>query len=139
MNRSPPAITAARRTAYEALRRTFEDDAWTDRAFASIAARGRLEGRELAQARRLAYGATQRRGTSDHLVEQLADRPATKLDPAALAALRLGVYELLFAAAVPDHAAVDQAVELAKAGMRRDGAPAGRARAVAGLVNAVLR
>ena len=135
----PSAIAPARRIAYEVLRRTFEHGAWTDRAFAAAAARHRLEGRELAQARRLAYGATQRRATSDHLLERLAERPATALDPPALAAVRLGLYELLFSAAVPDHAAVDQAVELAKAGARRDGAPAGRARAAAGLANAVLR
>ena len=52
------------------------------------------------------------------------------LDPPVLAALRLGLYELLFADGTPDHAAVDQAVELVK--------KAGAAHA-AGLVNAVLR
>ncbi|MGH2951299.1 MAG: transcription antitermination factor NusB, partial [Solirubrobacterales bacterium] len=132
-------VTLARQVAYRVLSRTFEDGAFTDRAFVAEAARERLDGRELAQARRLAYGATQRRGTSDHLVERLAGRPVADLDPPARAAIRLAVYELLFSASVPDHAAVDQAVELAKAGMRRDGAPAGRARAAAGLVNAVLR
>ena len=52
------------------------------------------------------------------------------LDPPVIAALRLGLYELLFADGTPDHAAVDQAVELVKR--------AGAAHA-AGLVNAVLR
>jgi 16S rRNA (cytosine967-C5)-methyltransferase len=47
-----------------------------------------------------------------------------------LAGLRLGVYELLFADGTPDHAAVDQAVELVKR--------AGAAHA-SGFVNAVLR
>ena len=47
-----------------------------------------------------------------------------------IAALRLGIYELLFADGTPDHAAVDQAVELVKR--------AGAAHA-SGLVNAVLR
>ena len=47
-----------------------------------------------------------------------------------LAGLRLGLYELLFSDGTPDHAAVDQAVELVKR--------AGAAHA-AGLVNAVLR
>ncbi len=58
------------------------------------------------------------------------ERSTRLLDPPVLAALRLGLYELLFADATPDHAAVDQAVELAKAG--------GAAHA-AGFVNAVLR
>ena len=126
-------VTPARRVAFEVVRRSFEHGAWADRALRSAAARHGLEGRERAQAQRLAYGAVQRRGTSDHLIERLADRPASELDAPALAALRLGLFELLFADATPDHAAVDQAVELAKgnAGARRQ--------AAAGLVNAVLR
>ena len=72
----------------------------------------------------------QRRGTIDAALERLVDRPLRELDPPVLAALRLGMYELLFADGTPDHAAVDQAVELVKR--------AGAAHA-SGLVNAVLR
>ncbi len=131
-------VTPARRVAYEILRRTFEDGAWTDRAFIAAATRLELEGRELAQAKRLAYGSVQRRGTSDHLIALLAGRRGGRVDAAALAALRLGLYELLFSETA-DHAAVDQAVELAKDGMRRAGGPHGRARAATGFVNALLR
>jgi 16S rRNA (cytosine967-C5)-methyltransferase len=126
-------VTPARRVAFEVVRRAFEHDAWADRALRAAADRRRLEGRERAQAQHLAYGAVQRRGTSDHFVERLADRPASRLDPPAMAALRLGLFELLFASATPDHAAVDQAVELAKGSAGR------RRQAAAGLVNAVLR
>jgi 16S rRNA (cytosine967-C5)-methyltransferase len=90
----------------------------------------RIGGRERAQAQRLAYGAVQRRGTSDAAIAELAERAPRMLDPPVIAALRLGLYELLFADATPDHAAVDQAVELVK--------KAGAAHA-SGLVNAVLR
>ena len=131
-------VTAARGLAYEILRRTFEEGAWTDRAFTAAALRRELDDRELAQARRLTYGAVQRRGTSDHLIGVLAGRRGGKVDDAALAALRLGLYELLFSGAA-DHAAVDQAVELAKQGTRRAGRPHGRARAASGFVNALLR
>jgi 16S rRNA (cytosine967-C5)-methyltransferase len=126
-------VAPSRRVAFEVVRRSFEHEAWADRALRAASARHGLEGRERAQAQRLAYGAVQRRGTSDHLIERLAGRPASGLDAPALAALRLGLFELLFCDATPDHAAVDQAVELAKgnAGARR--------RAAAGLVNAVLR
>ena len=134
---SATELTPARRAAYEVVRRTFDDGAWTDRAFSATAARAGLEGRELALARRLAYGAVQRRGTSDHLIAELARR--RRVDAAALAALRLGLYELMFSDHPADHAAVDQAVELAKAGALGDGAPRGRARAASGFVNAVLR
>jgi 16S rRNA (cytosine967-C5)-methyltransferase len=53
-----------------------------------------------------------------------------RLDPSVLAALRLGLYELLYLDGAPDHAVVADAVELAK------GARAGGGH---GLVNAVLR
>ena len=132
------AVTPAREVAYEILRRTFEDGAWTDRAFTAAASRAALEGRERAQAQRLAYGAVQRRATTDHVVATLAGRRGGKVDAAAIAALRLGLYELLFAETA-DHAAVDQAVELAKRGMRRVGGGWGHARAASGFVNAILR
>lgn len=131
-------VTPARRVAYEILIRTFEEGAWTDRAFGVAAGRAGLAGAELAQARRLSYGAVQRRATSDHLIGVLAGRRGGRVDAAALAALRLGLYDLLFSA-TPDHAAVDQAVELAKSGSRRSGAPLGRVRAASGFVNALLR
>lgn len=123
-------VSPARSLAFAAVRATFEDGAFTERAFRAEADRLGLEGRDRAQAQRLAYGAVQRRGTSDVAIERLAGRSTRLLDPPVLAALRLGLYELLFADATPDHAAVDQAVELVKA------AGAGHA---SGFVNAILR
>jgi len=123
-------IAPARALAFETVRATFERDAHTERFFREAADRLELAGRERAQAQRLAFGAVQRRGTADAAIEQLAERSPRLLDPPVLASLRLGLYELLFADATPDHAAVDQAVELTKG--------AGAAHA-AGLVNAVLR
>jgi 16S rRNA (cytosine967-C5)-methyltransferase len=124
-------VAPARAAAFEVLRRTFEHEAFADRALAAAVERHALDRRERAQAHRLAYGAVQRAGTSDHLIEVLSDRQASALDPPVVAALRLGLYELLFADATPDYAAVDQAVELAK------GSKGGRRGS--GLVNAVLR
>ncbi len=127
---APNRVSPARALAFSTLRATFEDGAFTERAFRAEADQSGLDGRDRAQAQRLAYGAVQRRGTSDVAIERLAGRSTRLLDPPVLAALRLGLYELLFADATPDHAAVDQAVELTKAG--------GAAHA-SGLVNAVLR
>ena len=128
-------ITPARSAAFEVLRRVFEHGAWADRAFPAAAQRHRLDSRERAQAQRLAYGAVERRGTADDLIERLSGRAPERLDPPVAAALRLGLFELLFAAATPDHAAVDQAVELAKRGLGTDRP----VRGPAGVVNAVLR
>ncbi len=123
-------IAPARLLAFETIRATFEDGAHTERAFREAADPRELDGRERAQAQRLAFGAVQRRGTIDAALDQLVDRPLRQLDPPVLAGLRLGAYELLFADGTPDHAAVDQAVELVKR--------AGAAHA-SGFVNAVLR
>ncbi len=123
-------ITEARAVALAVVRATFEDGAFTERAFREAADERGLSGRERAQAQRLAYGAVQRRGTTDAAIGRLSDRGPARLDPPVLAALRLGLYELLFGDATPDHAAVDQAVEAVRAA----GAPH-----ATGLVNAVLR
>jgi 16S rRNA (cytosine967-C5)-methyltransferase len=120
----------ARKLAFETVWATFTEDAHTERAFREAADAAGLRGRERALAQRLAYGTVQRRGTIDAALDRLADRPLRRLDSPVLAALRLGTYELLFADATPDHAAVDQAVELVK------GADAAHA---SGFVNAILR
>jgi len=67
----------ARRVAYEVVRRTFEQGAYADRAFAGEASG--LEGRERRQAMRMAYGAVQRMRTVDHAVEQLGGRRPMRL------------------------------------------------------------
>ncbi|HMC49875.1 MAG TPA: 16S rRNA (cytosine(967)-C(5))-methyltransferase RsmB [Solirubrobacterales bacterium] len=123
-------IAPARQLAFETIRATFEREAHTELAFRQAADAAKLEGRERAQAQRLSYGAVQRRGTIDAALDRLVDRPLREIDPPVLAGLRLGVYELLFADGTPDHAAVDQAVELVKR--------AGASHA-SGFVNAVLR
>jgi 16S rRNA (cytosine967-C5)-methyltransferase len=128
------AASPARRAAFEVLRRTFEHGAWADRAFPSAADRHGLAGRDRAFAHRLAFGAVKRRGTSDHFAAALANRSVKRLDPPVRAALRLGLYELLWEPPGAEHAAVGEAVDLAKGG--RAGV---RRRAASGLVNAVLR
>lgn len=117
----------ARRCAHAVLRRVFEHGAYADRALVGEARS--LDSRDRALAMRLAYGAIQRRATLDHLIERLASRPLARLDAPTVAALRLGLHELLYLGGAPDRAVVADAVELAK-----QGSPGGHA-----LVNAVLR
>lgn len=120
-------VSPARVCALRVIRRVFEDGAYADRAFTGEAAG--LEPRDRALAMALAYGTVQRRATLDHLAAQLTDRRLERLDPPVLAALRLGLFELLYLGGMAEHAAVNENVELVK-----------RARPhAAGLVNAVLR
>jgi 16S rRNA (cytosine967-C5)-methyltransferase len=118
----------AREVAYDVVLRVFEQDAYADRAFRSVAAG--LDERDRAFAMQLAYGTTQRVRTLDYAIEALGRRPVRKLDAPVRASLRLGAYQLGFLDSVPAHAAVNESVEL----VRR----AGLVRAVA-FTNAVLR
>jgi len=120
-------VAPARACAYAVVRRVFEQGAYADRAFHGEAAG--LTGRERAFAMALAYTTIQRAATLDYVLGALAGRPAERLDAPLLAALRLGLAQLLLLDGVAAHAAVHESVTLAK----RD-APRG-----AGLVNAVLR
>jgi 16S rRNA (cytosine967-C5)-methyltransferase len=102
----------ARRAAYEVVLRVFEDEAYADRVLRT-AARD-LDSRDRALAQRLAYGTVQRVRTLDHAITTLGKRPVRKLDPPVRAALRLGAYQLGFTD-VPEHAAVNETVELVRA------------------------
>ena len=120
-------ISPARRAAFDVVVRVFEEDAYADRALRSASAL--LDERDRALARQIAYGTVQRARTLDHAIETLGRRPVRKLDPPVRAALRIGAYQLAFLD-VPDHAAVNESVELVRA--------AGRERAVP-FTNAVMR
>jgi 16S rRNA (cytosine967-C5)-methyltransferase len=100
---------AARRAAHQVVVRSLRDGAFADRALHGVA--GDLDPRERGQAKRLAFGAIQRRLTLDHVIAQHVDRG---LDVEVRAALHVGLYELLFSDGVPARAAVASAVELAK-------------------------
>jgi 16S rRNA (cytosine967-C5)-methyltransferase len=120
-------IAPARRAAFEVVQRVFEQDAYADRALAS-AVEG-LDERDRALAQRLAYGTVQRARTLDFGIEQLGKRPVRKLDPPVRASLRLGAYQLAFTE-LPEHAVVDDAVELVRAARRERAVP---------FTNAVMR
>ena len=66
----------------------------------------------------------------DQLIRPLLKRPGARLDLEVLIALRLGVFQLRFLDRIPDHAAIDESVELTKKSGHRF---------AAGMVNAVLR
>jgi 16S rRNA (cytosine967-C5)-methyltransferase len=120
-------VSPARRVAFTVTRRVFEQGAYADRALAAEASG--LEPRDRALAMQLSYGVVQRRATLDHVTERLAGRSPAKLSAPVLTAVRLGLLQLLFLDGIADHAAVNESVELAKAGGERGSK----------LVNAVLR
>jgi 16S rRNA (cytosine967-C5)-methyltransferase len=85
-------------------------------------------GRKLCSA--IYYGVIERRLTLDHIIGGLSSRPIEKLDSIVLNILRCGVYQTMYMDSVPDNAAVNESVALAKK-FRKTSA--------SGMVNAVLR
>jgi 16S rRNA (cytosine967-C5)-methyltransferase len=120
-------VSTARACALRVVERVFEQGAYADRALTAEAAG--LDARERSLATRIAYGTVQRRATLDHVAQVLVRRPLEQLEPIVLAALRIGLFQLLYMERLPTHAVVDETVELAKR----------HSRGGAGLVNAVLR
>lgn len=86
-------------------------------AFADRAAErrfGALAPRDRALATEIAYGAVRLRGRLDHELSVFSNRPLDRLDGGVLDWLRLGLYQIR-ETRVPGHAAVDEAVEGARA------------------------
>lgn len=78
----------------------------------------------------LFYGVLERQLTLDEIIKGLSKNPKNKLSGNVRNILRMGLYQLKYMDSVPDSAAVDEAVKLAK----KDRNPA-----VSGFVNGMLR
>ena len=120
----------ARDAALGVLVRCRTAQAWADAALAAQLPRDGLTGPEASLCSRIDYGVTQNRLLLDINLGAYCSQKIDHLQPPLAEILRIGAYQILFLDKIPDSAAVDQAVEQAKAN--------GRAKA-AGLVNAVLR
>jgi len=123
-----PAISSARRAAFEILRSVEQDCAYSSALLAALDEGMRAEDRALCH--ELVLGVLRRQLWLDCSIEHFASRDVSGLDLAVKLALRLGVYQLRFLSRVPASAAVNESVNLVRA--------AGMSSA-AGLVNAVLR
>ena len=124
-----PKPDAPRRAAFDTLRAVRVDDAYANLVLPGLLRDRGIEGRDAAFATELAYGTLRLSGTYDRVIEACVDRPLDAVDGEVLDVLRLGAHQLL-AMRVPDHAAVGETVELARATVGD-----GRAK----FVNAVLR
>jgi 16S rRNA (cytosine967-C5)-methyltransferase len=76
------------------------------------------------------YGVIERKLTLDHIIGGLSSRPIAKLDSIIINILRCGLYQIIYMDSVPDNAAVNESVALAKK-FRKTSA--------SGMVNAILR
>ena len=121
----------AREAALRALVACEQQGAWSDGFLKKILRTAGLDSRDAALTTRLCFGVLQNRLLLDHYLGKLSTVKLEKMEPAVRNALRLGAYQVLFLDRVPDHAAVSEAVDLARKGSKNPRS--------AGLVNGVLR
>ena len=122
----------ARETALNVLIACRKEDGWSNGVLKSYIRRDRLDRREAALASRLSYGVLQNRLRLDWYLKQLLTGRLKDLHPVVRDILHLGLYQLTFMDRIPDSAAVNESVHLAKKYCPRQ-------RNAAGLVNGVLR
>ena len=121
----------ARETALNALIACRKSGAWPNAALKEYIARDRLSQRDAALATRLCYGVLQNRGKLDFYLSQLLTGRLKDLHPVVRDILHLGLYQIYELDKVPESAAVNESVTLAKKYCKNPKAGA--------LVNAVLR
>lgn len=105
---------AARETALNVLIACRKDGAWSNGVLKTYIARDRLDKREAALASRLCYGVLQNRGKLDFYLQQLLTGKLKNLHPVVRDILHLGLYQLFETDKIPDSAAVNESVSLAK-------------------------
>lgn len=121
----------ARQTALNALIACRKEGAWSNGVLKEYIQHDRLDGRDAALAARLCYGVIQNRGKLDFYLQQLLAGRLKDVQPVVRDILHLGLYQIYELDKIPDSAAVNESVALAKQYSRNPKA--------ASLVNGVLR
>ena len=123
---------SARKTALDSLIACRKDGAWANGALKEYMVRDQLDRRDAALAARLCYGVLQNRNYLDFYLKQLLTGKLKDLHPVVRDILHLGLYQLYFMDKIPESAAVNESVTLAKKYCPKQ-------RFASGLVNGVLR
>ena len=123
---------SARETALSALIACRKEGAWSNGILKEYIARDRLDSRDAGLAARVCYGVLQNRLLLDFYLKQLLTGKLRDLHPAVRDILHMGLYQLYFMDKIPESAAVNESVELARKYCKNQ-------RFALGLVNGVLR
>ena len=121
---------SARQIAYEILLKIEVSEAYSNLAIDSAVKMYNPDSTDCAFISRLVYGVTERKLTLDYTISQYISKPIKKTKPEVLTILRLGAYQILYMDKIPQSAAVNESVKLAKSN---------KCDFASGLVNAVLR
>ena len=123
-------MTDPRYLAVKLLDKTFRSGSFSNLQLNSGLTESDLDERGKKLCSAIYYGVIQRRITLDYVIDGLSKRPIEKMDSIVVNILRAGIYQLSYLDLIPDNAAVNESVSLAK--------KFGKTSA-AGMVNAVMR
>ena len=115
-----------RKIAYDVLVRCASAEQYSNIALDTAIKRSDLTPPDRGLLTTLVYGVIERQITLDAIIDSLADRQGGDISPDVRTLLRLGLYQLAYLDRVPDHAAVNETVNMASKRSR-------------GFVNAILR
>ncbi|MBU5434786.1 16S rRNA (cytosine(967)-C(5))-methyltransferase RsmB [Pseudoflavonifractor sp. MSJ-37] len=121
----------AREAALLSLTACERQGAWSDNYLKRTIREAGLDSRDGGLASKLCYGVQQEQMLLDWYLAQFSKLPLEKLEPKIRNCLRLGAYQILMLDRIPDAAAVDGSVSLARKHAKNPKA--------AGMVNAILR
>ncbi|GAA0135758.1 16S rRNA (cytosine(967)-C(5))-methyltransferase RsmB [Paenibacillus sp. YSY-4.3] len=121
---------SARDTALHVLTEVEQEGAYSNLLLNSALQKSGLTGPEAGLATELVYGTISRKNTIDYYLDQFVAKGVAKLQPWVRNLLRLSFYQIYYLDRIPPHAAVNEAVNIAK---RRGH------QGISGMVNGVLR
>lgn len=123
-------MNSARQTAFLALRDIDRRDSYTDIALDRVLQKSDLKSSDRGLVTELVYGIVRRQRTLDTLIEQLSQKPIGKQPPDLRRILQMGLYQLRYLDQIPESAAVNTSVDLAKSNGLKG---------LSGVVNGILR
>ncbi len=104
----------AREAAYEVLHKVLYEGAYSNLALNQIIKENNFKSVDSSFLTALVYGTLERLVTIDYIIRKLSSVPFRKIERETLIILRMGIYQLLYMDKVPDSAAVNESVKLAK-------------------------
>ena len=103
-----------REAALLALLQVWQEGAYTAISLNRVLRQAKLEEQDRRFTTELVNGSVKAKGTLDFVLSQMMDRPLSKLEPVIYGILHLGLYQIFYLDRIPDSAACNESVNLAK-------------------------
>ena len=107
-------MSDSRNTAFNVLLKIEQDNAYSNITLNKAIRDAKLSGIDSSFASALVYGVLERKLTLDYIIKQYSKIPLRKIEIKTKIILRMGILQLLFMDKVPESAAVNESVKLAK-------------------------